>query len=54
MPNLITSTNPNAFTLSVLCTTSIGLMGGTYAGLSFGNKTCKTSLLSGREYFSWL
>ena len=38
MPDLITSTNPNAFTPSMLCTTSIGLIGGIYAGLYFSEE----------------
>jgi len=38
MPDLITSTNLNAFTPSILCT--IGLMIGTYAGLHPAKEAC--------------
>jgi len=51
MSGPITSTNPNAFTPSLLCT--IGLMGGTYAGLHSVKVACWASL-SRREYISWL
>jgi len=54
MPDLITSRNPNAFTPSMLCTTGIALMGGTYDGLYFCEEACRISPLSGREYISWL
>ena len=54
MPDMITSRNPNAFTPSMLCITSIALMGGTYDGLYFCEEACRISPLSGREYISWL
>ena len=54
MLDLITSRNPNAFTSSMLCTTSIALMGGTYDGLYFCAEACRISPLSRIEYISWL
>ena len=54
MPDLIISINFNEFTPSMLGTISIGLMGGTYAGLCLCEKACRTSHLSGRKYISWL
>jgi len=52
MSDPITSANPNAVAPSLLCT--IGLMGGTYAGLHSAKVVCWASSLSGREYISWL
>ena len=54
MLDLITSTNFNAFTPSMQCTISIGLMGDTYVGLCLCEEACRTSPLSRREYISWL
>jgi len=45
MPDLITSTNPNTFTPSMVCITGIALMGDAYTGLYFGEEAFRTSLL---------